>query len=824
MTDMHICKDKDDGHNISNKLKIRKLKLNIERFDKNKLKKNLMDCLVMYEEKITRAQSNLSMNDKKTDINIINTVENVYETIEEKLYKTIKENIDIDNDMLLTTGQLSCIVNESLISNSMTDFKIFRETYEKKKNCLKKKSEKYDVETDKLRKKKGVEMSTLAKMVVARNYARKIQNNTDGKYRNEDIEDVIRRISRACNHFLGMDLGKLEKDNMERIMIEKKGFPGGRFLWQLGSETPHKLGFASLQNCAAVVMNHHSKQIEWATSMMMLGVGVGFNICKSEVNKINSVSENLIEIKHCDDNFEGEIDFMVPDSREGWVELMVRTMNAYFEVGKGFTYSTINVRPEGTPLKDFGGTASGPRPLIKAVENICYVLDMFTGKRIPSAVWVDILNIIGEMVKSGNIRRSAQIMIGDADDIDFFNLKRWTDPFKSIIPEDIIPEKWNFSKMHSWRSCSNNSIFCDDIKQLGEHYWDSFIPDEKGFAKGEIYGLINRKLCTTVGRLVDGDKYPDCDIIGVNPCGEQPLGNYEMCTLGEINLPKFASKEEMFEATRYIYRILKHANNLHCFEKNTEKIMQKNMRMGISLSGYLQATDEQKSWVSDCYEMLRDYDKHYSQMKGWRTSIKLTTIKPSGTSSLIAGVTAGIHPALFKYYWRTIRLQSNTKYCNMLIKNGYRVEPEQCFDGTVNDKVSVVYFPCKSNDNAILSDNLSAIDQLEIIKRLQSEWSDNAVSCTIYYEPTEIAHIKEWLLSNYNTCVKSVSFFMKTNHAFVQAPFIPISESEYNDAISKNNNNIEFIEPDEFYNGDHNVHYDNTNDDPYCHNGACDKI
>jgi ribonucleotide reductase alpha subunit len=286
-----------------------------------------------------------------------------------------------------------------------------------------------------------------------------------------------------------------------------------------------------------------------------------------------------------------------------------------------------------------------------------------------------------------------------------------------------------------------------------------------------------------MGRTGD-EGYPDPDVQGFNPCAEQSLANYETCCLAEIFLPNIESPEELKKVARYLYRINKHSLAIKCEIKETEDVVHKNMRMGIGITGYLQATEEQRSWLSDCYTYLRSYDKEYSQLVGYPPSIKLTTVKPSGTLSLLAGVTPGAHPGYSEHYIRRIRMSADSRLASASRNHGYPVEYVLNFDGTEDKSTIVVSFPCKFPSGTIFAEDLSAIDQLEVVKRLQAEWSDNAVSVTIYYRKEELDDIKEWLKENYFN-VKSVSFLLHNEHGFKQAPLEEIDQETYLEMKSK---------------------------------------
>ena len=258
------------------------------------------------------------------------------------------------------------------------------------------------------------------------------------------------------------------------------------------------------------------------------------------------------------------------------------------------------------------------------------------------------------------------------------------------------------------------------------------------------------------------------------------------CCLSELYLPNIKTKEELYKCAEYMYRICKHSLALPCTDsKETERVVHRNMRMGIGITGYLQATEEQKGWLPDCYKYLREFDKKYSISKGFPASIKLCTIKPSGTLSLLGGCTSGIHPGFSQYYKRRIRIASESPLLSIAKKHGYPVEYVKNFDGTFDHTTQIITFPYKLPIGTILAENCTAIDQLEWVKRVQTEWSDNSVSVTVYYRKNELPQIKDWLRKNYNSCIKTVSFLLHSDHGFQQAPLEQMTKDEYEELAAQ---------------------------------------
>jgi len=568
----------------------------------------------------------------------------------------------------------------------------------------------------------------------------------------EEFKETVERVCKAVQNQLHCNFTRKELSSLYYYLMNLKASVAGRFLWQLGMETVNKLGLMSLQNCAYTSITKIDS-FEWIFDSAMLGVGIGFSVSKKHVSSLPSLVNTEIKIKHERTN---DADFIVPDSREGWVTLIHKIMKSYFVKGKSFTYSTILVRNKGAPIKTFGGISSGPDTLILGVEQICNVLNLALGRQLTTIEVYDIVCIIASIVVSGNVRRVALIAIGDSDDLDFLRVKRW-----------------DLGNIPNWRAYSNNSVYCDDVKDLPEEFWEGY----KG--NGEPYGLINLRLTRSVGRLKDGTKYGDPLVEGFNPCAEQGLADRETCCLAEIYLPRINSYAELEEIAILLYRINKHSLNLSCHQKSTENTVRTLQRMGISVTGYLETTSEQKSWLSDLYEKLREYDEEYSKLHNFNTSIKITTCKPSGTLSLLPGVTPGCHPAIYRYMIRRIRMDNSSNLVNLCRDHGYPVEYEKKFDGKLNYNTSIVEFPYKYSDNAVLASNMTAIDQLKVISEIQTNWSDNSVSCTIYYRLEELPEIRKYLEENYRNSIKTCSFLLHSDHGYSQAPYEEITKEEY---------------------------------------------
>jgi ribonucleoside-triphosphate reductase len=593
-----------------------------------------------------------------------------------------------------------------------------------------------------------VKWGELGYITYARTYSREKKDGTK-----ENFSETVERELSGIDKQLKLKFNEDEKDFYRDMRHDMKGSVAGRFMWQLGTKTVDQLGLPSLQNCAFVIIDEPIRPFTWAMDMLMLGSGVGFSIKKEHVYKLPKVVKRKIKIERVDDK---QADFIVPDTREGWVKLLGKVLKAHFFSGMDFTYSTQLVRGHGEPIKGFGGVASGASILVEGMDLISGILNKRRGFQLRPIDCLDMMNIIGMIVVAGNVRRSAQLAIGDQDDLEYLKAKRW-----------------DLGAVPNWRAMSNNSVDCTSAKDLPQEFWDTY-------EQGEPYGLVNITLSKKMGRLNEF-QYPDPEVEGYNPCAEQSLVNNETCCLAEMYLPNITSYEEFLKVMTTLYRVNKHSLALKCHHKETQDIVNKNMRMGIGITGVMMSTEEQMSWLNPAYSYLRAYDKEYSKIHGFPESIKLTTVKPSGSLSLLAGVTSGVHPATAgQFYIRRIRIAAGSPLIEVCKSHGYHVEFQENFDGTLDRSTYVVEFPCKYPNGTISAEDMTVYEQLDTVKFMQKNWSDNSVSVTAYYEKEDLPSLRKYIEENFDDNFKTLSFLLKMGASgFKQLPFEGITETQY---------------------------------------------
>ena len=605
----------------------------------------------------------------------------------------------------------------------------------------------------------------LGYIVYKRTYARLKEDGTTEEW-NETVERCVNGAQK-----IGAGYTKEEAERVYDYVFNLKGNFAGRMLWQLGTSTVDRFGANSLLNCWATAMRE-PKAFLFLFENLMLGGGVGYSIRREDVHELPKIKKSVTVIHEATK----DADYIVPDKREGWVNLLSKVLDAFYVTGKSFSYSTILIRGYGEPIKGFGGKASGPQILIDGIDKITKIFQAREGKKLRSIDVLDICNIIGSIVVAGNVRRSAEIALGDPDDILYLRAKNW-----------------GTGNVPNWRAMSNNTIYADSFDHVLDELWKNGyeINKDSGYANGEPYGFFNLPLSQKFGRIKDGPisqnlLYPtdvdNCEM--TNPCAEISLSNYECCNLCELYLNNITSKEELIDCARLLYKTQKAIAALPFIHEETNRIVHKNMRLGLGVTGVCQSLDK-LDWLDDCYIALRKFDKEWSAKRGWSESIKLTTVKPSGTLSLLGGATPGVHPAFSQYYMRTVRMSSSDALVQTCKDMGYHVEFLVNFDGTENRDTVVVYFPCKTPEGSILTKDMDVIKQLEMVKKLQTIWADNAVSVTAYYKPEELDLLKNWLKDNYEHNIKSVSFLLFKDHGFKQAPYQEIDEASYLTASAK---------------------------------------
>jgi len=621
-----------------------------------------------------------------------------------------------------------------------------------------------------------------------RTYARGV---ADGNGRTEEYWETCRRVVEGCytiqlNHCRNLKLpwnpqkAQRSAQEMYRLMWQFKFLPPGRGLWMMGTNYIFERGSAALNNCAFVSTEEidfsFSEPFCFLMDMSLLGVGVAFDTKGAGKVAIQEPRR-------------GGYTHVVEDSKEGWVDLIRMLLDAY--VGRTQRPSRIDysqIRPMGSPIRTFGGIAPGPAPLMECVGNIDKVLQPRVGERIASSDITDLMNVIGKCVVSGGVRRTAELALGAPGDEDYLRLK---DP------------ELNNEKLMAWRWASNNSVSAQmgmDYSGLGEQT-----------AKNGEPGYFWLENAQAFGRLKDGTTWADAKVAGTNPCAEQSLESYEICNLVETFPSLHETFEEYKRTLKFAYLYAKTVTLVPTHNERTNAIMLRNRRIGLSQSGITESFEKlgrrkHFEWCDEGYSYICHLDRIYAQWLCIPESIKKTSVKPSGTVSLLPGVTPGIHYPHAKYYLRAIRLDKTSPLIELIRKAGYHIE-----ESVYGDNTFIAFFPVKHDNFERSKGNVSVWEQVENAAQMQYYWADNQVSVTVTFKEEEAQDIPK-ILELYETRLKSVSFLPLTDHQYAQAPYQEISEEMYLHAMSR-------IGPLEFY----DVNTDEAQD-LYCDSDKCELI
>ena len=500
----------------------------------------------------------------------------------------------------------------------------------------------------------------------------------------------------------------------------------------------------------------------WVMNQLMLGGGVGVGL--NSIERLGSVSNNpsrfAVWCKEGHENFsEVKVDpraflngqtpvYRVPDSREGWVEALRLVLTSAFE-GRDFIVDVSDVRPRGRPIRTFGGIACGPGPLTMLLRRVWEIARGAAGRRLSSVECLDITNLIGFCVKSGNVRRSALIVLGDAEDQPFRDAKK------------------DFDAVLSHRHTSNNSLFFYSDDQIARFNWAEMVEDNITYGEP---GLLNLALI----------RKTDPNATCINPCGEIPLHDREACNLAEA-FPAFFDgsipEDRIFQLlTRYCLR----QRLSPLLDLESDNVRQKNMRLGVGLGGLCDfdwTGPQLAAWYAVCRQEANDY----ADALGVERPNAVTTVKPSGTISLLNTSSPGIHAPYAPYYIRRARLAVNDPLVPALREAGVECELDG-YDKTGN--TLVFSFPMKASHTRITVQTETIVDQFERQAKVQEWWSDNAVSATLSFNPATEKELTAQLLAQYVPKFKSTSLLAKEAHGYPQAPYEAISEDTYREMCS----------------------------------------
>lgn len=612
----------------------------------------------------------------------------------------------------------------------------------------------------------------LGEFVFKRTYARSIITESDSGLASnagETLEQWYQTVERVVNGTMNMlrrhlghrrwreeDYAQTAEEMYEHI-FNMKFLPSGRGLWAMGSPLTEERGlYAALSNCAFVSTLHIGSESPqeaidpffFLMDACMCGIGVGFDTMGEGRRSIVAFVDSGLPRR--------TVDHVIADSREGWVNSLAALLIYYFFGGEQPLFDYSLIRPEGSPIRTFGGVSGGPEPLKYMHRRLSLLFEDRRGERLTITDIVDIMNIIGKCVVSGNVRRSAEIAMGPH-----------TKEFIELKNANVNPQRME----HAW--ISNNTVKA----VIGADYTDIAEAIRLNGEPG-LFWLENVQRYSRIRE--DGQDYKDSRAIGTNPCAEQPLEHHELCCLVETFPAKHASYEEFAKTLELAALYAKVVSLGETHWPKTNEVMRRNRRIGVSMSGIVQfinlhGKDALEQWCERGYAFLHENDALLSERLCTARSIKITTVKPSGTVSLLAGATPGVHFPISPYYIRRVRIPRTSTLLEPLRTAGYPIVPADAAENTF-----VVEFPVFVGSEDVRSESsVSMYEQLDLVAFMQRHWSDNGVSATIKFNPaTEGRYIKD-ALEVYQHQLKAISFLPNVTGVYKLAPYETIDKEEY---------------------------------------------
>ena len=588
--------------------------------------------------------------------------------------------------------------------------------------------------------------------------------------RRESWEETVDRYLNFFKEHLGdkhnfnLDNG-LEADLREAI-TNLDVMPSMRCLMTAG-EALKKENIAGY-NCSYVKVDS-PRSFDEILYVLMNGTGVGFSVEEEYVNQLPELPEEF---------YETDTTIIVADSKLGWAKAYKELLSLLWQ-GQIPKWDLSNVRPAGSPLKTFGGRASGPEPLEDLFVFTISTFQNASGRKLKSVESHDIVCKIAEIVVVGGVRRSALISLSNLNDESMRHAKSG---------------KW--WETNPQRALANNSVNYKEKPDVGTFMreWLSLYDSKSGER-----GIYNSQAAKhQVERLNSEEKTrrePKEDF-GTNPCSEIILRSREFCNLSEVVVRGGDDSKSLEEKVRTATILGTFQSTLTSFKylsREWKKNCEEERLLGVSLTGIMDnsLTNGKKGNLEDLLENLKNVaiktNKEFSEKLGISQSASITCVKPSGTVSQLVNSASGIHARHNPYYIRTVRADNKDPLCKFMKDAEFPNEPD-----VLRPKHTTVFsFPMKGPKNAICRTDITAIDQLKIWSTYQKHWCEHKPSITISVKEQEWPEMGNWVWNNFDD-ISGISFLPFSEHTYRQAPYQDCTEEEYTTALKAMPKNVDW--------------------------------
>ena len=593
------------------------------------------------------------------------------------------------------------------------------------------------------------------------------------KQRRETWEELVTRNKEM--HQEKYPALKEEIEKVYKLVYDKKVLPSMRSLQFAGK--PIALNNSRIFNCSFLPIDDYRSFSE-VMFLLLSGCGVGYSVQTHHIDQLPEIKRPTKTKR-----------FLVGDSIEGWADAVRALTKSYFTGAPIPNFDFRDIRAKGAQLITVGGKAPGPEPLKECLFQIQKILDRKeNGDKLTSLEVHDIICYIADAVLSGGIRRVALISLFDLDD------------------ELMLTCKFgNWWEEHPQRGRANNSA----------------VVMRHAITEDEFFNLWKKIELSGSGE--PGIYFSNDKDWGTNPCCEIALKPYQFCNLCEVNVSNVESQEDLNErvkAASFIGTLQASYTDFHYLRDIWKKTTEKDALLGVGMTGIGSGAVLQYN-LKESADVAKEENARVAELLDINKAARVTTVKPSGTSSLVLGTSSGIHAWHNDYYIRRIRVGKNEAiYTYLSIYHPELVE-DDFFKPTIQAVISV---PQRAPEGSILRTE-DVMDMLERVKLFNTKWvkkghrkgaNTNNVSATVSIKEGEWEKVGEWMWENRNT-FNGLSVLPYFGGTYTQAPFEDITEEQFNELV-QHIHNIDLTKIVEFS--------DETNlqDQAACAGGACEIV
>ena len=615
------------------------------------------------------------------------------------------------------------------------------------------------------------------------------------KKRRETWDETIKRyfdffqdyLKENCNYTLKPKL----REELETAVLNLRVMPSMRCLMTAG-EALKRENIAGY-NCSYIAISR-VQSFDEILYVLMNGTGVGFSVERQYITQLPMVAEEF---------HPSDIVINVPDSKLGWAKAYKEFLGLLW-IGQIPKWDLSKIRPAGSPLKTFGGRASGSEPLNSLMNFTINTLKGAAGRRLSSIECHDIVCKIAEVVVVGGVRRSALISLSNLSDDRMRHAKsgQW----------------WNDNPQ---RALANNSACYTEKPDMGIFMdeWRALYESKSGERGIFNRQSANKQVERTGRRIVEGYEF------GTNPCSEILLRDREFCNLSEVVVRVNDTEESLLEKVRLATILGTFQSTLTNF-KYVSSMWRKNCEeerlLGVSLTGIMDSRITNGKSNKDLVKLLEglknksiEVNKEFAKELNINQSTSVTCIKPSGTVSQLVDAASGIHARHNPYYIRTVRGDKKDPLTKLMTEVGFPVE-----DDEMNPSHTVVFsFPMKVDRSAVFRTDLTAIEQLDLWKIYQEHWCEHKPSVTISVKENEWMEVGAWVYKNFDQ-MSGVSFLPFSEHTYRQAPYQDCDREQYEKLLKVMPKNVDWGQLSKYETVDTTV----ASQELACANGLCEIV